>query len=81
MANLYTINRQDVLPIVGPTEIDGFAVVNGFSGHGFKESQIIGSMMAQWITGERAAFDTDVPMDFLSVARDPIEMDDHNVLA
>ncbi|MGI9585212.1 MAG: NAD(P)/FAD-dependent oxidoreductase [Acidimicrobiia bacterium] len=81
MANLYTINRQDVLPIVGQTEIDGFAVVNGFSGHGFKESQIIGSMMAQWVTGERASFDTDVPMDFLSIDRDPIETEDHNVLA
>jgi len=34
MAGLYTVNRQDVLPIVGPTSIDGFAVVNGFSGHG-----------------------------------------------
>jgi sarcosine oxidase subunit beta len=81
MANLYTINRQDVLPVVGPTEIEGFAVVNGFSGHGFKESQIIGSMMAQWITGERVDFDTDVPMEFLSIGREPIEVEDHNVLA
>lgn len=81
MASLYTVNRQDVLPIVGPTEIDGFAVVNGFSGHGFKESQMIGSMMAQWITGERADFDTDVPMEFFSVGRDPIDIGDHTVLA
>jgi len=55
--------------------------VNGFSGHGFKESQIIGSMMAQWITGERADFDTDVPMSFFSVGRDPIDVAEHNVLA
>jgi sarcosine oxidase subunit beta len=81
MAGLYTVNRQDVLPIVGPTAVDGFAVVNGFSGHGFKESQVIGSMMAQWITGERADFDTDVPMEFFSVDRDPIDIADHNVLA
>jgi len=81
MASLYTVNRQDVLPIVGPTSIDGFAVVNGFSGHGFKESQMIGSMMAQWITGERADFDTDVPMSFFAVDRDPIDIGDHTVLA
>ena len=81
MASLYTVNRQDVLPIVGPTEIDGFSVVNGFSGHGFKESQVIASMMAQWITGERAAFDTDVPMEFFSINRDPIDIAEHTVLA
>jgi glycine/D-amino acid oxidase-like deaminating enzyme len=81
MAGLYTVNRQDVLPVVGPTAIDGYAVVNGFSGHGFKESQMIGSMMAQWVTGERASFDTDVPMSFFSIDRDPIDIEDHSVLA
>jgi len=81
MASLYTVNRQDVLPIVGPTSIEGFAVVNGFSGHGFKESQTIGSMMAQWITGERADFDTDVPMEFFSIDRDPVDIEEHNVMA
>jgi glycine/D-amino acid oxidase-like deaminating enzyme len=81
MASLYTVNRQDVLPIVGPTEIDGYAVVNGFSGHGFKESQMIGSMMAQWITDERAEFDTEVPMSFFAVDREPVHIEDHTVLA
>lgn len=81
MASLYTVNRKDVLPIVGPTSIDGFAVVNGFSGHGFKESQMIGSMLAQWATGERADFDTDVPMSFFAVDRDPVDIGDHTVLA
>ncbi len=81
MASLYTVNRQDVLPVVGPTAIDGFSVVNGFSGHGFKESQVIASMMAQWITGERAEFDTDVPMEFFSIDRDPIDIAEHTVLA
>jgi hypothetical protein len=42
---------------------------------------MIGSMMAQWITGERATFDTDVPMSFFSIDRDPIEIEDHTVLA
>jgi sarcosine oxidase subunit beta len=81
MASLYTVNRQDVLPIVGPTPIEGFAMANGFSGHGFKESQMIGSMMAQWITGERADFDTDVPIDFFAFDREPVEIEDHTVLA
>lgn len=81
MASLYTVNRQDVLPIVGPTSIEGFAVANGFSGHGFKESQMIGSMMAQWITGESADFDTEVPMSFFSVDREPVDIKDHTVLA
>ncbi len=81
MASLYTVNRQDVLPIVGPTAIEGFAVVNGFSGHGFKESQVIASMMAQWITHERADLDTDVPMEFFSIDRDPIDIAEHTVLA
>lgn len=81
MANMYTINRQDVLPIIGPTDIDGFAVVNGFSGHGFKESQVIAGMMAAWITGESATFDSEVPMEFFSIARDPVPIEDHTVLA
>ena len=81
MAALYTINRQDVHPIIGPTAIEGFAVANGFSGHGFKESQMVGSMMAQWLTGERADWDTDVPMSFFSVDREPIDVDEKTVLA
>lgn len=81
MAGLYTINRQDVHPIVGPTPIDGYAVVNGFSGHGFKESQMIAGMMAQWLTGETASWDTDVPMSFFSIEREPIELDEKTVLA
>ena len=80
MAALYTINRQDVHPIIGPTAIEGFAVANGFSGHGFKESQMVGSMMAQWLTGERADWDTDVPMSFFSVDREPIDVDEKTVL-
>jgi len=56
-------------------------VVNGFSGHGFKESQMIGSMMAQWITHETADFDTNVSMEFFSPNRTPVQMETHTVLA
>jgi glycine/D-amino acid oxidase-like deaminating enzyme len=81
MVGLYTINRQDFHALIGPTSIDGFAVVNGFSGHGFKESQMVGSLMAQWLTGKTAEWDTDVPMSFLSVDQDPIEAEEKTVLA
>jgi len=53
---LYTMNRNDVHPIVGPTSIDGFWVANGFSGHGFKLAPVIGSMIANAITGETREF-------------------------
>ena len=45
IAGLYTINRQDVHPVLGPTELKG--VANGFSGHGFKLAPMIGSMIAK----------------------------------
>ncbi|MDX1468331.1 MAG: FAD-dependent oxidoreductase [Acidimicrobiia bacterium] len=81
IAGLYTINREDVHPIVGPTEVDGFWVANGFSGHGFKLAPAIGSMVARAITGQSAEYDTDVPMSFFAVDRDPIELDVKHVLA
>jgi glycine/D-amino acid oxidase-like deaminating enzyme len=78
---LYTVNRNDVHPIVGPTEIEGFWAANGFSGHGFKLAPMVGSIVAQAITGEQASFDTDVPLSFLAVDREPKVMADKNVLA
>ena len=81
IAGLYTINREDVHPVVGPTGLDGFWVANGFSGHGFKLAPAIGSMVAQTFTGRSDDFDTDVPMEFFSVARDPIVVESLSVLA
>jgi glycine/D-amino acid oxidase-like deaminating enzyme len=78
---LYTVNRDDVHPILGPTRVDGFWVANGFSGHGFKLAPAIGSMVAQAITGLPAEFDTDLPLDFLGIDRDPIVLDAKSVLA
>ncbi len=78
---LYTTNLQDVHPVLGPTQLDGFWVANGFSGHGFKLAPAIGSMLAQALTGERRDFDTDVPLSFLAVDRDPIGITSKNVLA
>jgi sarcosine oxidase subunit beta len=78
---LYTTNREDVHPVLGPTEVDGFWAANGFSGHGFKLAPAIGSMLAQAITGERRDFDTEVPLSFLAVDRKPIGLASKNVLA
>jgi len=78
---LYTTNLEDVHPILGPTGVEGFWVANGFSGHGFKLAPAIGSMFAQALTGERRDFDTDIPLSFLAVDREPIEIAAKNVLA
>ena len=81
VAGLYTINREDVHPIVGPTNVDGFWVANGFSGHGFKLAPAVGSMVAQAVSGTRTDFDTDVPMEFFAVDREPIVLAVKHVLA
>ena len=61
--------------------MDGYWLANGLSGHGFKLAPMIGSMVGQAITGEKAPFDTTVPMSLLAVDRDPIEVAAKNVLA
>jgi glycine/D-amino acid oxidase-like deaminating enzyme len=81
VAGLYTINREDVHPVLGPSGVDGFWVANGFSGHGFKLAPAVGSMLAQAVTGTSMEFDTDVPMSFLAVDRQPIDLAVKHVLA
>ena len=78
---LYTVNRNDVHPILGETATPGFWVANGFSGHGFKLAPAIGSMMAQAITGERTDFDTRIPVTTYGIGRQPIELESLSVLA
>lgn len=81
IAGLYTINREDVHPILGPSGVDGFWLANGFSGHGFKLAPMIGSMVAQEVTGERRPYDTEVPMSVFSIDREPLNVATKNVLA
>jgi hypothetical protein len=38
-------------------------------------------MLARALTGERGDFDTDVPMSYLAVDREPIGVSSKNVLA
>jgi sarcosine oxidase subunit beta len=78
---LYTVNEEDVHPLVGPTEVDGFYLANGFSGHGFKLAPAIGALIAQQLTGQKSAFDTGVAADFFAVDRSPIKLASKSVLA
>ncbi|MEX2323324.1 MAG: FAD-dependent oxidoreductase [Acidimicrobiia bacterium] len=76
LAGMYDMNFDDVHPVIGPTPLDGFIAVNGFSGHGFKESPAIGSMLARFLTdAESDEWDTDAPMEFFSIDRDPIDVE------
>lgn len=81
IAGLYTVNRVDHHPVLGPSEVEGFWLANGFSGHGLKLGPGIGSMVAQAITGESLPLDTDVPIGFFSIERDPLTLGIKNVFA
>lgn len=82
VAGMYTMNVEDVHPVVGPTSLQGFIVANGFSGHGFKESPSIGSLVARYITGAEAdQWDTSAPIEFFSIDRAPIQVAEKAVLA
>jgi sarcosine oxidase subunit beta len=72
---------EDVHPIVVPTDVDGFWVANGFSGHGLKLAPAIGSMVSKAITGDTQASDTEIPLSFFSINREPIELESKFVLA
>lgn len=81
IAGLYTVNEQDVHPVVGAWGPDGWYLANGFSGHGFKLAPMIGAMVAQDLTGVRAPFDTDVPVSFFAADRAPLDVGQKSVLA
>ncbi len=82
---LYTVNRDDVHPVLGETELGGFWVANGFSGHGFKIAPAIGAMMADAIdgplTGGADSFSTAVPLEAFGVGREPLILESRSVLA
>ena len=52
-AGLYEVT-PDAHPIFGPTAVDGFWVVGGFSGHGFMHGPIAGKLMSEFILGGEA---------------------------
>ncbi len=82
VAGMYDMNIEDVHAVIGPTPLEGFIVANGFSGHGFKESPAVGSMVARHLTGAAPdEWDTEAPMEFFSIERSPIVLHEKAVLA
>ena len=49
-AGLYEIT-PDRMPVIGPTAVEGYYVVAGFSGHGFQHSPAAGRVVADLIAG------------------------------
>jgi sarcosine oxidase subunit beta len=47
-AGLYEVT-PDAHPIFGPTPVQGFWIVGGFSGHGFMHGPIAGKVLAEWM--------------------------------
>lgn len=56
-AGLYEVT-PDAHPILGPTPVEGFWLVGGFSGHGFMHGPVAGKLMQEFITeGEARTVD------------------------
>jgi sarcosine oxidase subunit beta len=53
-AGLYEVT-PDAHPIFGPTPVEGFWLVGGFSGHGFMHGPVAGKLMQEFITEGRAS--------------------------
>ncbi|GIU92061.1 MAG: hypothetical protein KatS3mg011_0967 [Acidimicrobiia bacterium] len=81
ICGLYTINREDVHPVLGPSGVDGFWLANGFSGHGFKLAPAVGALLARHYTGVALEDDPDVDLALLAVDRQPIRVAAKHVLA
>ena len=78
---LYTVNRDDVHPVIGALGPEGYWLANGFSGHGFKLAPAIGGMLARALCGRDGAYDTAIPLEFFSPQRSPIPLESRTVLA
>jgi len=64
-AGLYEVT-PDAHPIFGPTSVDGFWVVAGFSGHGFMHGPVAGKLMSEFILDGQAST---VDVSMLNLAR------------
>ena len=74
-AGRYTVNQDDVHPMIGETGVQGLWACNGFSGHGFKLAPAVGALVAQQITGlVTREWDTSIPRDFMSPHRAPLTL-------
>ena len=53
-AGLYELT-PDAHPIIGPTPVEGFHLLTGFSGHGFMQGPICGKLMAEILLDGKAS--------------------------
>lgn len=78
LAGLYEVT-PDAHPIYGPTPLDGFHVVAGFSGHGFMHGPVSGKLMAEIILdGEYKTMDVSM-LDFARFDEDRL-IHEYNVV-
>ncbi len=77
-AGLYEVT-PDAHPILGPTAVEGFWVVAGFSGHGFMHGPAAGKLMAEFVLQGKA---TSVDISALDLARfaEGRELREYNVI-
>ena len=74
-SSMYTVNQDDVHPMIGETKVGGLWACNGFSGHGFKLAPAVGSLVAQQITDMKLdQWETSVPHDFMAPYREPLTL-------
>ena len=74
-SSMYTVNQDDVHPMIGETKVKGLWACNGFSGHGFKLAPAVGSLVSQQITGQVTdRWETTVPHDFMGPYREPLSL-------
>ena len=74
-SSMYTVNQDDVHPVIGESNVPGLWACNGFSGHGFKLAPAVGSLVAQQITGLKTdAWETSVAHDFMGPGREPLTL-------
>jgi len=74
-SSMYTVNQDDVHPMIGETAVGGLWACNGFSGHGFKLAPAVGSLVAQQVTGLKTdAWETSMPTDFMGPYREPLSL-------
>lgn len=77
-AGLYEVT-PDAHPIFGPTEVEGFWIVAGFSGHGFMHGPVAGKLMAEFLL-EGRAHTVDVSMLDLARFKEGRQIREYNVI-
>ena len=77
-AGLYEVT-PDAHPIFGPTSVDGFWIVAGFSGHGLMHGPVAGKLMSEFIL-EGHASTVDVSMLDLARFEEGRPLQEYNVI-